>query len=169
MKTFSVPVTPDWEGLRRCVLRQGAPDRVHHIELFLDVEMQDAVCARFGVLDGLDPGDRYFPHRKQILLQSFLGYDFVRWSLERQEWPLHYDKAQDTAAMARQDGRNFVNMHRGPIANWEEFERYPWPDPAQASTEGLDWFEAHMPENLCVMGSGGFAHFAEHLTWLMGY
>lgn len=166
---FSREVTPSWDGLKRCVLREGAPDRVYHIELFLDPEMQDAVAKRFGLLKDLNPADPYYPHRKQIALQSFLGYDFVRWSLERQEWPLHYDSAQDTAQLTRTSGRNFVNMHRGPITNWEEFERYPWPDPAKASTQGLEWFEKNMPDTMCVMGSGGFAHFAEHLTWLMGY
>ena len=166
---FSAEVTPDWEGLRRCILREGVPDRVYHIELFLDPEVQEAITARFALLDGLDPGDRYFTHKRQIAIQSFLGYDFVRWSLERQEWPLHYSAAADTAPLARSDGRHFVDSDRGPITNWEEFEKYPWPKAEEASTEGLDWFEEHLPENMCVMGSGGFAHFAEHLTWLMGY
>ncbi|HPO16211.1 MAG TPA: uroporphyrinogen decarboxylase family protein [Candidatus Hydrogenedentes bacterium] len=166
---FPKEVIPNWEGLKRCIMREGAPDRVYHIELFLDPEMQDAVSERFGLLKSLDPNDPYYPHRKQIEIQSFLGYDFVRWSLERQEWPLNYDSAQDTAQLTRSSGRNFVNMHRGPITNWEEFERYPWPAPSQASTQGLEWFEENLPENMCVMGSGGFAHFAEHLTWLMGY
>jgi len=169
MKRFSVSIEPDWEGLRSCVLRQGEPERVHHIELFLDPEVQDAVCEGFGLCKELDRGDRYFGHRKQIILQSFLGYDYVRWSLERQEWPLHYVRAEDTAPLERKNGRNFVNMHAGPVTSWESFERYPWPDAAQASTEGLEWFEEHLPENMCIMGSGGFAHFAEHLTWLMGY
>ncbi len=166
---FSRPVEPNWQGLKRCILRQGAPERVYNIELFLDGEVQDVICERFGLLAGLDRNDPFFPHRKQVIIQSFLGYDFVRWSLERQEWPLNYDNAQDTAPLSRQSGRNFVNMHRGPITNWEEFEAYPWPDPAAASTAGLEWFEENLPDTMCVMGSGGFAHFAEHLTWLMGY
>jgi len=166
---FSSPVTPDWAGLKQCILREGTPNRVYNIELFLDPEVQDLLCARFGLLDALDPSDRYFPHRKQICLQSFLGYDFVRWSLERQEWPLFYDAVNDTAGLPHKTGRQFVNLHRGPITSWAEFERYPWPDPCQASSEGLEWFEENLPGNMCVIGSGGFAHFAEHLSWLMGY
>ena len=27
----------------------------------------------------------------------------------------------------------------------------------------------NLPDDMCVIGSGGFAHFAEYLTWLMGY
>lgn len=170
MNAFSkVSIEPDWRALRRCILRDGAPARVHHIELFLDPEIQDAICARYGVLDGIDRGDPYFEQRKQIALQRYLGYDYVRWSLERQTWPLNYENTQDTAALGHKDGRNYVNMQRGPITSWEEFERYPWPDATQASSESLEWFEEHLPEDMCVMGSGGFAHFAEHLTWLMGY
>jgi uroporphyrinogen decarboxylase len=168
-QAFSVPVTPDWQGLKRCILRQGAPDRVYHIELFLDPEIQDLLCERFNILEGLDPEDCFFPHRKQIAIQSFLGYDYVRWSLERQEWPLYYNAVNDTAGLPHKAGRSFVNLSRGPITSWEEFEKYPWPDAKQASTDGLEWFSEHLPENMCIMGSGGFAHFAEHLSWLMGY
>jgi len=169
VQRFAGDVTPNWEGLKHCILREGTPDRVYYIELFLDPEIQEVICERFGILEGIGRSDPFFEHRKQIRLQSFLGYDFVRWSLERQAWPLHQAKAQDTAALARADGRSFIDEHSGPITNWQEFEAYPWPDPAQASTQGLEWFEANLPDNMCVMGSGGFAHFAEHLTWLMGY
>jgi uroporphyrinogen decarboxylase len=169
MDTFTVEITPDWQGLKRCILRGGEPDRVYNIELFLDPEIQDAVCEKFNLLDGLNPEDRYFPHRKQIRIQSFLGYDTVRWSLEGQEWPMHHVTTADTAEKTRQAGRTFVDMHKGPITTREEFEAYPWPKAEEASTEGLEWFEEHLPENMCIMGSGGFAHFAEHLTWLMGY
>lgn len=168
-RAFAKDVTPDWRGLKRCILREGTPDRVHHIELFLDGEVQEAICDRFGVLEGLDRNDPFFPHRKQIALQSFLGYDYVRWSLEGQDWPLHRATAQDTAALSRRDGRSFVDLHRGPITNWEEYEAYPWPDPEKASTASLEWFSEHLPKNMCVIGSGGFAHFAEFLSWLMGY
>lgn len=169
VKDFSKPIAPDWQGLRRCILREGNPSRVYHIELFLDAEIQDAICERFELLDGVDRNDPFFPLRKQIIIQSFLGYDYVRYSLEGQEWPLRYDTAQDTAPLARDAGRHFVNLHQGPISSWETFEAYPWPDPEKASTAGLEWLSAHLPENMCIMGSGGFGHFAEHLSWLMGY
>jgi uroporphyrinogen decarboxylase len=34
---------------------------------------------------------------------------------------------------------------------------------------GLEWYERNLPDDMCVIGSGGFAHFAEYVTWLMGY
>ena len=62
-----------------------------------------------------------------------------------------------------------MDEHVGPVTNWEEFERYPWPDPHKATARALEWYEQNLPDDMCVIGSGGFAHFAEHLTWLMGY
>jgi uroporphyrinogen decarboxylase len=145
------------------------PRRVHHIELFLDAEVQEAVCQRYGLLDGLNPSDPYFDLKRQIAIQRHLGYDYVRCGLEGLEMPLHRVIAADTAELERAGGRQYIDEHGGPITNWEEFEAYPWPDPHQATTRALEWYETHLPDDMCVIGSGGFAHFAEYLNWLMGY
>ena len=57
--SFSTAIAPDWEAFRACIERRGTPERVHYIELLLDPEVQDALCRRFGLLDGLDVDD---PH-----------------------------------------------------------------------------------------------------------
>lgn len=168
--TFSdVAVTPDWEGLHRCVTGREKPARVHHIELFLDAEVQQSIAARYGVWDAIAPDDPCAALKRQVALQRFLGYDYVRWSIEGLEWPLRQHSTADTAGLARGGGRAYVDESRGPITNWDEFERYPWPDPNAGSTHGLEWLEENLPDDMCVMGSGGFGHFAENLTWLMGY
>lgn len=166
---FSVHVTPDWQGLRDCILRKGQPNRVYHIELFLDAEVQDAICERYDVCKGLKESDRHYPLRRQIALQRFLGYDYVRCSVDNFVMPLHNIWADDTAALQRRGGRSYVDEHRGPITNWYEFEAYPWPDVETLPARSLDWYEENLPDDMCVMGSGGFAHFAEYIVWLMGY
>ena len=166
---FDVDVTPDWRALVRCIGREGTPTRVHHIELFLDAEVQDAICDRFGLIDDLDAEDPYYLLQRQIRIQRFLGYDYVRCSVEGLEVPLNRMTIDDTADLQREGGRNYMEEHRGPITTWAEFESYPWPDPATVSTRALAWYESNLPEDMCVVGSGGFAHFAEYLTWLMGY
>jgi uroporphyrinogen decarboxylase len=142
---------------------------VHHIELFLDPEVQDAVCERFDLAEGLNAGDPYYAQKKLVALQRFLGYDYVRCGLEAFEMPMHRMPIEDTASLQRAGGRSFVEEHRGPITTWQEFEAYPWPDPWTASTRSLEWYETNLPDDMCVIGSGGFAHFAEYVTWLMGY
>lgn len=166
---FAVSVAPDWEALVRCIRREGTPKRVHNIELFLDGEVQEAICRRYDLLAGFDRADPYFDLKRQIAIQRFLGYDYVRCGVENLDMPLNRSKVDDTADLQRANGRNYMEEHHGPITNWAEFEAYPWPDPAQATTRALEWYEKNLPDDMCVIGSGGFAHFAEYVTWLMGY
>lgn len=168
---FSKTVIPDWEGLLSCINRQGAPRRVHHVELFLDPEVQDVICDRFSLLDSLKESDPAFPYRKQIALQSFLGYDFIRCGPENALLQFNKHQTGDTApaALNRSSGRLFMDENRGPITSWEEFEQYPWPQIRSISTRALEWYENNLPDSMCIIGGGGFGHFAEHLSWLMGY
>ena len=163
------PVNPDWEALLKCIGREGTPYRVHNIELFLDDEIKEAVCDRFSLLDGLKKGEAFYDLKREIRIQRFLGYDYVRCSLDDFEMPLNRISVQDTAEITRAGGREFINEKQGPVASWENFERYPWPDPARCKSSKLEWYEENLPDDMCVIGSGGFAHFAEFLNWLMGY
>ncbi len=167
---FATPVTPDWEGLVRCILRKGTPARVHHIELFLDAEVQDELCRSYDVLSGLDPRAPDWDLQRQVALQRWLGYDYVRARLEGMDLPLRRAIADDTADLQRSGGRRFQDEHTGPITSWAEFEAFSWPDPNRDEVyRQLEWYERRLPDDMCMIASGGLAHFCEHLTWLMGY
>jgi uroporphyrinogen decarboxylase len=166
---FTVPVEPDWEKLLYCLERKGIPDRVHHIELYLDEEIKDTLCVRFGLLDGISSQDPYAELKREIRIQRFLGYDYVRCGLDDFDMPLDRLTVRDSAGISRVGGREYINEKAGPITNWQEFERYPWPEPGSCGTSRLEWYEKNLPDDMCVIGSGGFAHFAEYLNWLMGY
>jgi len=170
---FSTPITPDWQGFLRCLRREGTPQRTHFIELIIDGEVQDEICRRYHLLDGLDRSDPFFHYRRQIIVQSFLGYDYVvvpgsvGESIDAGLFH-HNLVTTDTASLQRLGGRSFVDEHRGPITTWAEFEAYPWPDPASFSTRALEWFEQNLPENMCMVG-GLVGSIYENLSWLMGY
>jgi len=164
---LSVPVEPDADAFLANLRREGTPRRVHYIELFLDAEVQEEICRRFGLTRKLDETDPFFAERRQIAIQRFLGYDYVTASLEL-SMPLVEHEVGDTAALPRDQGRAFVDEHRGPITSWEDFHRYPWPDPATASARSLEFYEENLPQDMCVI-SDISAHFCEYLTWLMGY
>jgi uroporphyrinogen decarboxylase len=166
---FSSDFTPDWEAFRACIERKGTPNRVHHVELFLDAEVQEAVCRRFGLLEGLDVDNPHFLLQRMIRIQRFLGYDYVRQSTDSVNMPLHVGVAEDTAGLQKEGGRTYVDESKGPITNWDEFERYPWPDPSKLSFDSLEWYNDHLPDDMCIVGSGWFSMFAELLTWLMGF
>jgi uroporphyrinogen decarboxylase len=165
---FIAPVSPDWEAFIACVQRRGTPRRVHSAELFLDQEAQDAVCERFDIASGLSASDPFCAEKRQIALQRFLGYDYVRCGLEGVAWSFNETRITDTAVNRRADGRAYMDEHRGPITSWEEFERYPWPDYSRASTRALEWYQKNLPDDMCLV-SGGNSHYAELLQWLMGY
>lgn len=167
--SFSRNITPDWEALVRCIQRKGTPARVHYIELFLDGEVQTAICGHYGLLDGMDSKDPFFDLKRQVKVQRFLGYDYVRCGLEGIGLKIGHTSIEDTAGLKRDGGRSFIDENRGPITNWAEFNAYPWPDPEKAGTRALEWYQKNLPDDMCIIGSGGFAHFCEYLTWLMGY
>jgi len=166
---FAINQTPDWHGLLRCIRRDGTPRRVHSIEVLTDTEIVDAVTEGFELADGLDRDDHFYPLRRIIALQRFLGYDYVLCSLGNFEMPVQRRGVSDTARLARASGRQYLDMQKGPVSSWDNFSTFPWPDQTAASTESLEWYEKNLPEDMCVIALGGFGHFAEHLSWLMGY
>ncbi len=164
---FSRPFTPDWEAFEACVRRQGTPKRVHNIEIYLDAEVKPVACQRLGIPHLVDD-DPVAYYRREIALQRALGYDYVGAGVDGVGLTFHWLNAQDTAGAEREGGRNFINEQKGPVTSWEEFEAYPWPDTGKADTSALEWYERNLPEDMCIVG-GLTGHFAEEVTWLMGY
>ena len=160
---------PDWRGLIDNILRKGTPRRVHHMELFHDIEIRAALCERFGLTKGASPADRWFPLRQMIAADRFCGWDYVVGGLSGCGHALHRTPTADTAALQRAGGRAFQDEHTGPIMSWDDFHKYAWPDPnASDAAEGLEWVQENLPEGMCIIG-GLLGHFAEELSWLMGY
>ncbi len=167
-RIFDRPARPDWEAWRDCILRKGTPRRVHHIELFLDAEIQQSIVDRYQLADGIAADDPWRSEKLQVLLQRFLGFDYVCVGLEGMDFPVHQHAIADTAGLTRAGGRSFMDLAHGPITSWEEFERYPLPDADRATSRSLEWYQRNLPDDMCVIG-GGTSHYAELLSWLMGY
>jgi uroporphyrinogen decarboxylase len=160
---------PDWPALVDNILRKGTPTRVHHIELFHDPEIRDAIADRFALLDGVSRNDPHYDLKRSIAVNRFCGFDYVRGGLGGMDWRFRRETTADTAGLSKGE-RGFQDEHSGPIMSWEDFEAYAWPDPTPPqATRDLEWFSENLPEDMCIIGSGGVGHFAEHLTWLMGY
>lgn len=164
------PFQPDWPGLVDTILRRGTPRRVHNIELFHDGEVRDALTQRFDLARGLRRDDPDYGRKLYIAVQRFCGMDYVRVGMADLAWPLFRQMVADTAGLQRASGRAYQDEVHGPIMSWEDFEKYPWPDPrTPAATRELEWYEQHLPADMCIIASGGCGHFCEMLTWLMGY
>jgi uroporphyrinogen decarboxylase len=172
---------PNFENLRRTILRQGPPGPVPFFELFADPGMVEAVLEeRFPVnlhryieeplleiapedLPGLVKSlDMYVRFCREV------GYDYVFMvtglSLQRS-----LKAAADTASVQNWPGgqRYWQDEASGPIQSWADFESYPWPKAEDLSHAALEYVNAVLPEGMKV-AAFGFGGVFEHATWLMG-
>lgn len=150
---LSKKVEPDFAAFKNNILRKATPGRVHYMELYQDIEIKDLVVERFNLDENLDKNDKFYAYKREIALQSFLGYDIVSGALEPQiVFPNRSELAsQDTTddGQAR-SVRQWADEHSGPIQSWEDFENYPWPDPEKVDLAPLEWAEKNLPENMKI-------------------
>ncbi len=172
MKLLETRCEPDVEQLLEIIYRRGQPNRVHHIELFLDEEIKDEVCERFDLAEGIDPQESFAKLKRDIKLHAFLGYDAFRFNLipgGKGIFPLSYLSAEatDDPSMQGIDKRNWTEEHTGPIQSWQDFDRYPWPKVSDIDLTELEWLEKNLPENMGCYDLT--AHIIEMLSFLLGY
>jgi uroporphyrinogen decarboxylase len=171
MGLLDVRVKPDWEEFVATIGRKCTPRRVHHIELFHDSEISRAIADRFGVGANLDRNDPRYNERFHIEFMRFMGYDYVTIGVGGEYLQDIHVKVIDDAStqLNRAQGRFWVDEHTGPIASWEDFEKYPWPDPHRHDTAGLEWFSENLPDDMTIIGGFPAQHHAEWLFQLFGY
>ena len=172
---LNIKIEPDFDSLQNNLLRKGTPLRVHYIELYQDWEIKARVADRFGLENDLERNDPHFTLKREISIQRFLGYDVVSGALEPQlafsslAKPTRRMVAADTADIAQQSRgeRQWANEHEGVIGSWEDFEKYPWPDPAGMDLSTLDWAENNLDPQMKVYLP---CHSVFELTsWIFGY
>ena len=158
---------PDFGALLRNLRREGTPERVHFMELGADVEIEEAADALLGLTEGLDRDDPDYLLKRHIAIRRGLGYDYVKGRVAGLGLQLKHKVAPDTAELTHEAGRSWMEEHRGPIASWEDFEEYPWPDPKNADVSELERLCELLPDGMGMSGHCG--HFCENLCWLFGY
>jgi len=160
---------PDWKALLANLRRQGRPGRMFHMELFHDGEIAEAIVERFDLMAGVGRDDPDYERKKLIAVNRFTGMDYVVAGPVGYQFPAKSARAEDTADLKRTGGRWFQDEHTGPIMSWADFKAYPWPNlKSPAALAELEWYQKNLPDDMCIIGGLG-AHFAEELSWLMGY
>jgi uroporphyrinogen decarboxylase len=114
-----VPLEPDFDRLRRVLLRQGEPDRVPNAELHVDWQIKQAFLGRpiRTVQDDVD-----FWHQA--------GYDYVHLRANY-EYRMVGDghRSQDRIYAGDMQLSKWEGAETSLVSNWAEYEAYPWPDP----------------------------------------
>ena len=158
---------PDFQRLRKVLLRQGAPDRIPFIELFADREIMEAVIGEpIPIYQLYERSVQEIALRKTIRFYCETGYDYLSMGV-RLDIPRKRTGAADTAALPR-DQRMWQDESQGLIETWDDFERFPWPRPEAIDYYPLEFSGRHLPDGMKIiaMGPGGQL---ENIMWLMGY
>ena len=95
-----------------------------------------------------------------------LGYDCVRF-----EEGLPFPEPKLIAASAGNAGRPprvWADEHRGAIASWDDFERYPWPRVEEFDFFPFEHILRSLPEGMGFLACHAGGPF-EHLSWIMSY
>jgi len=169
---------PNFENLRRTLLRQGPPGPVPLFEIFADpgtieafleekfpvnlhayIEEPDLISGSDeipGLLKSIDMFVR-FCHKA--------GYDYT-FMLTGFSLPKHFKTAADPARSRNwSDGQRYWSDETsGPIGSWEDFERYPWPRPEDLRHMAVEYVASVVPEGMKVaafMYGGVFENAAQ--------
>jgi uroporphyrinogen decarboxylase len=152
---------PDFDRMMTVLDRKGEPDRVPFFELFHDAQILA------GVMDSPIPTDPAAWRQYRIDFMSRLGYDYVNGYHTFGFRGADALIADDTAEQSR-GKRGWQDEHRGPIQDWESFEKYPWPRIEDADFSDIEALAPMLPGNMKVTTTlpGGVL---ENLSRLFGY
>lgn len=163
---------PDFDRFVQVIRGECIPDRPPLIEYIVDTQIMRAV-----VTDGLgrewvDPDwdDResvraYLDNTIAFWLAT--GYDFVRVEYSA-GFEMTSKYAADTAT-GSETTRAWADLQKGPIADWKDFEAYPWPDtPSELSLWCLEYIAKNLPDGLGLITCHAGGIF-EHLSRLFSY
>jgi uroporphyrinogen decarboxylase len=159
--------TPNFERMRKVLLRRGEPDRVPFVELFADREIMGAVIGEpVPIIERHDCQMRELSLKRTIRFWYETGYDYVTVQAML-DLPMKRVQARDTAAL-RRDQRSWVDESSGVINSWADFEAYPWPRSEEVDYYNLEFVARNLPDGMemIFLGPGGQL---ENIMWLMGY
>ncbi|HHV98678.1 MAG TPA: uroporphyrinogen-III decarboxylase-like protein [Clostridiaceae bacterium] len=145
---------PDFNRLKKVLLRLGEPDILPFYELYADKEIMEAVTGK--------------PLTPESLVEFYYtcGYDYatsdLKFGYEK------YENATSDTAELRRDERRFVENNRGIIENREDFDKYEWPAIDASVANHINQIIKYLPSGMKTIlhTCGGIL---ENVMMLMGY
>ncbi len=172
MELRNLPLTqprPCIDEFVDCILGRRPIGRVPLVEYIVDPAVMRPICTDLLGLPWVEaPSDQASWGRcwdNFIAFWHGLGYDFVRLELGL-PFPQAGVLGDDPTMVSGQ--RGWWDEHTGAITNWEEFEAYPWPDPAEADLSALEYIVEHLPEGMGLVTCHGGGIY-EHLSGILSY
>jgi len=142
---------PDFETFEKVLRGQVEPQRVHFVELGMDVEVAQVLLGGRSLSAAEDsPGGYYVPIME---LYRQLGYDCITVGTPWKNMPdMKRRVGQDTAQLSK-GKRIWMEEGRGAITSWDDFERFPWDD-IKPDFSVLECLEHKLPGGMKVMANG---------------
>lgn len=157
---------PDFGRFRKAVLRDGAPDRIPLAEYYYDYPILTALLGEEPLPAGPRTPAQVEQYRRQIILfHRAMGMDFV---MAGTGFYLPKKREQTSGTDKLVATRSWVSESEGPITCEADFDRYPWPNPADPKHyAGLEFMCRNLPEGMKVVVNTGGPF--EEVRELMGF
>ena len=178
---FSGRRQPNFENLRRTILRQGPPGPVPFVEFLADPGIMEAVLGEKFPIDldsyWIDGPMVEFPAEEmQDLMKAGdmyvrfyyeMGYDYVP-AFSALNFRGNVMPLTDTSATPNWDRgvRYWQDETSGPIQSWKDFETYSWPKVDEFHDIALEYFNLILPEGMKICANVGAVF--EGAMYLMG-
>jgi uroporphyrinogen decarboxylase len=182
---FGVKRQPNFENLRRTILRQDPPGPVPFFELSADFGIVETVLGEKFPVDVrryVEEPEAVFDLSGDELREALkavdmylrfcceTGYDympmFTGLSFQRNQFAL-----ADTAPISNWAGgmRYWQDESSGPIQSWKDFETYPWPRAEEISYAIIEYLNAVVPEGMKIIATGTIFDSATQLMGLQSF
>ncbi len=163
---------PDSEMLRKIILRECAPKRVHFCELVIDIEVMKAIFENYmgGTWVDTDYSQKdsiRALYKNAIECWYRLGYDYIRIG-GGPYFPAKWRKGEDTAALSRGE-RLWTEEGVSLISSWEDFEKYPWPKDSGDNLWTQEFTSNNLPEGMGFFTSAGNGVLEVTMSSIFGY
>lgn len=163
---------PDFPALEAVLKGIKKADKIHHIELAIDIEIMEVISESFMNKKWL-PKDVENPkiyYRQLVEMYHQLGYDALLEGVWREVWvnhpPLGSPKTGDTAGELSRGEREWAVEGIGIINSWEDFENFPWSKLSVDFTP-YEIYNTILPDGMKIYASS--SHFEHVLENLLGY
>jgi uroporphyrinogen decarboxylase len=162
---------PDIDAFCRMIRGETIPKTPPVAELIVDFMLIQEISTRLlgrTWPEGNEPDAQQVGRRLWMEVWHRLGYDFVRWG-----GGLNFSGktrvTEDTATVFNRGQRHWTEEGTGPIASWEDFEKYPWPKLNEVDFSMVEFMAREIPEGmgLFLCPSSGFLEIP--LDTLLGY
>lgn len=161
---------PDCRRFIDVVMGRARSERPPLVEYLIDDAVRKPITTELLGRAWADPapGNR---EGEEAYLDNFiafwhrLGYDFVRFE---ESLPFVENELVGSDPSLADGRRHWRDMRRGAIADWADFESYPWPLVTPESLARYEYLATHLPEGMGLIAchAGGMY---EHLAAIFSY